>query len=105
MYPGKNIRMLYSDRIRKAKAQLEPNLAGDVKNNKGFHRYVGEKGKIKENTCPQISKTGEIVTTGMEKAEVLNNLFALVFNGNLSSHVSQAPETQGRDWSKDVSSI
>ncbi|KAK4806903.1 LOW QUALITY PROTEIN: hypothetical protein QYF61_012624 [Mycteria americana] len=38
------------DGIRKAKAQLELNLARDVKNNKkGFYRYIGQKRKIKEN--------------------------------------------------------
>ena len=32
------------DRIRKAKAQMELNLVGDVKDNKkGFCRYVGRK--------------------------------------------------------------
>ena len=32
------------DRIRKAKAQMEVNLARDVKNNKkGFYRYIGRR--------------------------------------------------------------
>ena len=29
------------DKIWKAKAQMELNLARDVKNNKGFYRYIG----------------------------------------------------------------
>ena len=29
------------DRIRKAKAQMELDLARDVKDNKGFYRYIG----------------------------------------------------------------
>ena len=42
------------DEIRKAKAQLELNLARDAKNNKkGFYTYVGQKRKIKENVSPQ----------------------------------------------------
>ncbi|KAK4806794.1 hypothetical protein QYF61_005590 [Mycteria americana] len=54
---------------RKAKAQLELNLARDAKNNKkGFYRYI-------------------------------------VFNGNLSSHIPQAPEPQGIDWGKEVPPI
>ncbi|KAK4811145.1 LOW QUALITY PROTEIN: hypothetical protein QYF61_019776 [Mycteria americana] len=63
-----------TDGIRKAKAQLELSLARDAKNNKkGFYRYVGQKRKIKENVPPLVNKTGELVTTDMEKAEVLNN--------------------------------
>jgi len=38
----------------------------------------------------------------MEKAEVLKNFFAPVFSGNLSFHISQAPEPQGREWGKEV---
>jgi len=37
---------------------------------------------------PLISKTGKLATTDQGKAEVLNNFFALVFTGNLPSHVS-----------------
>ncbi|XP_069631231.1 LOW QUALITY PROTEIN: uncharacterized protein [Haliaeetus albicilla] len=64
------------DGIRKAKAQLELNLARDVKNHKeGFYRCVGQKRKSKENVRhphpPPIKKTGDLVTTDMEKAEGL----------------------------------
>jgi len=39
------------DRIRKATAQLELNLARNAKNNKkGFYRYVGQKIEEKEHT-------------------------------------------------------
>ncbi|KAK4806963.1 LOW QUALITY PROTEIN: hypothetical protein QYF61_027330 [Mycteria americana] len=66
---------MHRDGIRKAKAQLELNLAGDVKNNrKAFYRYFGQKRKIKENVPPPINKTGELVTTDMEKAEVQGHL-------------------------------
>jgi len=34
--------------VRKAKVQLKLNLARDEKNNKGFYRYVSQKGKSKE---------------------------------------------------------
>ena len=37
------------DRIRKAKAQMELNLARDVKDNKGFYRYIGRRGQAKES--------------------------------------------------------
>ncbi|KFW09685.1 hypothetical protein N327_13834, partial [Fulmarus glacialis] len=69
------------DGMRKAKAQLELDLARDAKNNKkGFYRYVGQKRKTKENVPPPpLNKTGELVTTDMEKAEVLKNFFCLSF--------------------------
>ncbi|KFW72584.1 hypothetical protein AS28_04447, partial [Pygoscelis adeliae] len=70
------------DGIRKAKAQLEVNLARDVKNNKmTFYKYVGQKRKIKEKVPPLVNKTGELVTTNVGKAKVLNNFFVSVFNG------------------------
>jgi len=34
----------------------------------------------------------------MEKAEVLNNFFALVFTGKYSSHTAHFTESKGRDW-------
>ncbi|KAK4815523.1 hypothetical protein QYF61_003215 [Mycteria americana] len=61
--------------FRKAKFQL-------------FKEYVSQKRKVTESIAPLMSKTGKLVTTDEEKAEVLNNFFASVFTGNLSSHTS-----------------
>ena len=42
--------LLCRDWVRRAKVQLELNLARDAKNNKkGFYRYVSQKRKVKEN--------------------------------------------------------
>lgn len=41
----------------------------------------------------------------MEKDEVLNNYFALVFYGNYSSHISQVPDLRTRtEGTKSVTS-
>jgi len=89
---------LCKDGIRKANAQLELNLARDAESNKkGFYRYVSQKRQAKENITSLMSKTGKPVTTEEEKAEVLNNIFASVFNGGLSSHTSRVEGPQDRE--------
>jgi len=65
------------------------NLARDAKNNqKGFYRDVKYKMEVKESISPLRSKTGKLVTTDKEKAEVINNIFASVFTVSLSCHTS-----------------
>ncbi|KAK4807047.1 hypothetical protein QYF61_018388 [Mycteria americana] len=91
------------DGIRKAKAWLELNLARDAKyNKKGFYRYVSQKRKAKESVPPLMNTTGKLVTMDEEKAEVLNNFFASVFTGNLSSHTSRVDGPQDGDWGSKV---
>jgi len=47
---------------------------------------------------PFWRETGDLVTQDMEKAEVLNGFFALVFTGKGSSHTAQVTEGKGRAW-------
>jgi len=80
---------LCRDGIRKAKVQLELNLAKDAKKNrKSFYRYVSQKRKVKESIRTLTNTTGKLITTDKEQAEVLNNLFASVFTCSLSSRTS-----------------
>ena len=85
------------DRIRKAKAQMELNLVRDVKDNKkGFYRYIGRRRQIKESVPPLINEDGELASSGIKKAEVLDRCFASVFTGRQAPpHVCQDPETLG----------
>ncbi|KAK4823788.1 hypothetical protein QYF61_006510 [Mycteria americana] len=91
------------DEVRKAKTQLELNLAKDVKDNKkSFYRYVDDKRKTRENVGPLLSKMWELVTRNMEKAEVLNAFFTSVFTSKTSLQEPQVPETREvpEDWRK-----
>lgn len=74
--------------MRKAKAQLELNLAMEVRNSKGFFSYFSQKRKTKENVPLLINKTEYLVMTDVEKAEVFNKFFASIFTGSCSSRIS-----------------
>ena len=72
------------EEIRRAKAQLELNLATIVRDNKKcFYKYVNKK-KAKENIYPSMDTEGNIATRDEEKAEVLNAFFASVLNSETS---------------------
>lgn len=70
------------------------NMLRDVKNNKGFYKYIGQKIQAKETVPPLINGKRELATADM--AEVLNEFFASIFTVNQASYVSHVPEPLGR---------
>ncbi|KAK4815341.1 hypothetical protein QYF61_000173 [Mycteria americana] len=95
----KDVMRLCMEKIRRAKAQLELNLATAIENNKKcFYKYISNKKRAKENLHPLLDVGGNIVTKAEEKDEVLNAFFALSFNSKTScSLVTQPPELEDRD--------
>ncbi|PKU39566.1 hypothetical protein llap_10121 [Limosa lapponica baueri] len=85
------------NQIRQDKTQIELNLARDKDNKKNSYRYVRDKGKTREDVGPLWKETGGLVTQDMEKAEILNGFFALVFTGKGSNHTAQVTEGKNRD--------
>lgn len=65
------------DGIKKAKAQMKLSLERDVKNNKGFCRYIAQKRKAKDCVSPVMDEKGKLVSTNTSKAQALNNLLFL----------------------------
>lgn len=57
-----------TDGIRKAKVQMELNLARGLKNSKRLYRYTDLRRKAKENVPILINVKGEFASTDMEKA-------------------------------------
>ena len=47
---------------------------------------------------PLQKEMGDLVTQGMEMAEVLNDGFASIFTCKSSSHTAQDTEGKGGDW-------
>ncbi|GAB0184642.1 mitochondrial enolase superfamily member 1 [Grus japonensis] len=87
------------DQVRKAKAPIELNLARDIKGNKkSFYRYISDKRKTRENVVPLRKEPGDLVTWDVERAEVLNDIFASVFTSKCSSDTTPVTEGKGRDW-------
>ena len=68
------------EKIRKAKAQLELNLAIGIKENKKhFYKHINNKRRAKENLHPLLDAAGNVTTEDKEEAEVLSAFFTSAF--------------------------
>lgn len=72
------------DGVRKGEAHLELNVVRDMKGNKkGFYMHTRSKKKTRENAGPLLNGAEHQVTSGVEKAKVLNAFFPSIFTGNV----------------------
>ncbi|KAK4826013.1 hypothetical protein QYF61_003786 [Mycteria americana] len=95
----KGVARLCREKIRRAKAELELNLATAIRDNKKhFFKYISSKRRAKENLQPLLDGGRNAVTKDEEKAEVLSAFFASVFNSRANCSLgTQPPKSEDRD--------
>ncbi|KAK4823211.1 hypothetical protein QYF61_027358 [Mycteria americana] len=87
----KGVARLCREKIRRAKAELELNLAAAIKDNKKhFFKYISSKRRAKENLQPLVDRGGNTVTKDEEEAESL-------IAGPIVLWVHSPPELEDRD--------
>lgn len=84
----------------KDKAELELNLSRDMTCDKMFHKYINNKRKRSDYENPLLNWTEQLVTNYMDKAEVHNIFFVLLFTMQTRLQESQVPGTRGNVCSK-----
>ncbi|KAK4832124.1 hypothetical protein QYF61_020801 [Mycteria americana] len=76
-------------------------LLEDIKDDKkGFHKYIHNKRKTRENVGPSVNGMGDLVMQDMEKAELLNAFFASVFTSKTGIQEFQQLREAPKDWRK-----
>lgn len=95
----KDVIRSWREKITKAKAQLELDMATAVKDNKNwFYKYINNIKRAKKNIHLLLVVEGNIVTKDEEKAVVLDAFLASVFNRKTSDPKgNQPPELVVRD--------
>ena len=75
----KEVVKMCREKIRKAKAQLELNLAAGVKGNKKLsYKYINSKRRTRENLHSLLNEARNVTTEDKEKADILNAFFTSV---------------------------
>lgn len=87
--------------MKEIRAQLELNLTKAIKDNKkGVCKYINNKRKRKDNIGLLLNEGRTLATEDVEKAELLNTAFALVFTGKISPQGSLTQEIRVKEYWK-----